>query len=124
MAALGVVLILAVGLGFGMGSWGWTAFAVLVLVLSLESFYFPTRFQLTDDGVRAERLFHRSFRAWGTVERVLEDPAGLYLSPSRRGGRFSMFRAFRLLWGEGDPELIREAVRTRVRADVEWTKVS
>lgn len=107
-----------------MKSWGWSAFAGLILFLSLESFYFPTTFLLTDDGVEARRLFHRSKRSWGTVRRVVEDPFGLYLCPFVRAGRFQTFRAFRLFWGEGDTEGIRTRVRARLGAEVEWTAVS
>lgn len=109
-------------LGLWMKSWGWSAFGGLVLFLSLESFYFRTRFQLTDDGVQARRFFHRSARSWQTVRRVIEDPLGLYLCPSGRGGRFQTFRAFRLLWGEGGSEEIRGRVRAHLGGEVEWTQ--
>lgn len=124
LAALGAVLILALGLGAGMKSWGWSAFAVAVLFLSLESFYFPTTFQFTNEGAEARRLFHRSSRSWGTVRRVVEDPAGLYLCPFVRSGRFQTFRAFRVYWGEGDREGIRGWARARLGGEVEWTVVS
>ena len=107
-----------------MKSWGWSAFAGLVLFLSLESFYFPTRFRLTEDGVQAQRLLHRSARSWKTIQQVVEDPQGLYLCPFRRRGRFQTFRAFRLLWGEGDPEQIRGRVQAHLGREVEWIRVS
>lgn len=108
---LGTILILAAGLGILTHSVYWGLFGAVVLFLSLEGFYFPTRYELDDRGVTVVRGMSRSERSWESVRRVIEDRAGLTLSPYR-GRRFmEPFRAIRLLFDGGDRARIVERVR-------------
>ena len=111
---MGTILILAAGLGILTHSAYWGVFGAVVLFLSLEGFYFPTRYELDERGVTMIRGVSRSERTWDSVRRVVEDRAGLTLSPYR-GRRFmEPFRAVRLLFDGGDREAIVRWVREAV----------
>ena len=117
---LAVILILAAGLGLVTRSVFWGMFGWTVLFLSLEGFYFPTRYEMDEQGVRIARIFSRSARPWESIRRVYEDRSGLTLSPYR-GRRFlEPYRALRLLFDGGDREEIVARVRASIGAETEW----
>lgn len=120
LAVLLLILILAVASGLWSRSIGWGVFAGLVLTLSLESFFFPTHYELAEMGPRIRRTFSRSAREWPQFRRVFEDRHGLTLSPFRGRRWLEPYRALRLLFDGGDPERICELVRGKVSADCEW----
>ncbi|MCC7141825.1 MAG: hypothetical protein IT349_06945 [Candidatus Eisenbacteria bacterium] len=120
MAVLVAILIIATGLGVLTASSFWGVFGAVVLFLSLEGFYFPTRYELSAEGVSVARMSSRSVRPWDTFRRVYQDRAGLTLSPYR-GRRFmEPYRAIRLLFDGGDQVAIVARVRASVGNDVEW----
>ncbi len=120
---LGVVLILSYGIGWTLEGWPWGVLAGLLLLFSLESFYLPTKYRVTEAGIAARRLFFRGDRPWPWIRRVYEDADGLTLSPFVGGSRWEGFRSFRLHFEGGEASEIRDQVRTGCAPEVEWIKV-
>lgn len=120
LAILG--LIAAVGLVTGLlcHSLFWGLFAVVVLGLSLEAYYFPTRYSLSESGLLVQKRFSRSTASWERFRRVYEDRRGLTLSPYRRRAMLEPYRSVRLLFDGGDRESILRRVRASLAPEVEW----
>lgn len=119
-------LVLAIILAMCVGSWFWTKsafwplFCFLVLFLSLESFFFPTRFELEEGKLTVHRRFSRSEREWSIFRRCSVDRDGMTLSPYRKPGFMDTYRAIRLRWGPVDREAVAAFVRARLGPDAVW----
>jgi hypothetical protein len=117
---LGIILAMCIGSWFWTRSAFWPLFCFLVLFLSLESFYFPTRFELEEGKLTVFRRFSRSEREWGIFRRCLVDRDGMTLSPYRKPSFMDGYRSIRLRWGRVDREEVVAFVRARLAPDVEW----
>jgi hypothetical protein len=101
----------------------WGGFAALVLVLSLDTYFFPCRYFLRDDGIVVKRPFSSSTREWSTFRRVYRDPRGLTLSPYDRRTMLEPYRAIRILFDGGDAQRIESRIRGALGPSVEWIEV-
>lgn len=117
---VGIILAMSVGSWFWTKSAFWPLFCFLVLFLSLESFFFPTRFELEEGKLIVHRRFSHSEREWSIFRRCQIDRDGMTLSPYRKPNFMDGYRSIRLRWGPVDREQVVAFVRTRLAADIEW----
>lgn len=93
---LAAILVLSFLAGLWMGGPYWGAFAFVVLFLSLEAFFLPGSFELSEQGVVVKKPFSRAERPWEHFRRVVFDRAGVTLSPFARRSWLETYRALRL----------------------------
>ncbi len=90
------ILVLSFLAGLWMGGPFWGAFAFVVLFLSLEAFFLPGSFELTERGVIVKKPFSQAERRWDQFRRVIFDADGVTLSPFARRSWLETYRAIRL----------------------------
>ncbi len=90
------ILVLSFLAGLWMGGAFWGAFAFVVLFLSLEAFFLPGSFELTERGVVVKKPFSQAERRWDQFRRVIFDADGITLSPFARRSWLETYRALRL----------------------------
>lgn len=91
-----------------------TALAALVLVLALAPFLFPTRYQLTDEGVFERRLGRWRGRKWDELRRVQVGPGAALVSPFAAPHRLDRYRGMLLYFDGGDRDSIVDILRGKV----------
>lgn len=108
-ASIAVVVILALGAAasFTFG-WMWGGVSVVVLVLSLNRFFLPSRFVMTDRGIVAHYPLCRVERQWQDIRRFLHDATGGYLSTRSRATRMDAFSGMHVLFGRNREEIIAQ----------------
>ncbi|MGD8237000.1 MAG: hypothetical protein PVH68_00485 [Armatimonadota bacterium] len=107
--ALLLLVLCVVHLAFGHP--GWVALSALVLVGALASFFLPTTYTLSDEGVAVRGLFGTTRREWGALRSHRADAQGVLLSPFSRPSRLDSFRGIYLRFQDN-----REQVMTIVAA--------
>jgi hypothetical protein len=116
-----LVLVLLILLSALAGVWMrglyWGIFAFLVLFLSLESFYLPTRYELTSEGVSVRKAFSRVERPWSAFRTAWSDALGITLSPFGRRHWLESYRGVRLRFAIETSDGQRTRIRARLR---EW----
>lgn len=117
---LALILALSAAAALYGGGVFWGLFCFAVLFLSLESFYFPTRFELRPEKLTVVRRFSRSEREWGIFRRCYADPVGLTLSPFSRSNWLESYRSIRLRFGADNRDRVVAYVRERLEPTVEW----
>lgn len=125
-AVFGMVLVLSVLAAFWMEGVYWGLFAFAVLFLSLEAFFLPCRFELTEEGVVVRKPFASVSRPWGHFRRVIFDRVGVTLSPFGRRHWLESYRAIRLRFKTGKAaggEPTRQQVRDYVLAHIDAQQV-
>jgi hypothetical protein len=98
-------------------------FAFLVLFLSLESFFLASRYALGPEGVRVERAFSKSQRAWSSFRGAWFDGLGVTLSPFGRRHWLETYRALRLRYGRTPAAPTREVVIAYLLAHLDPAQV-
>lgn len=93
-----LIFILAVlaGIWFWTYEWYMVALGGLFLFGTLASYFFPTKFTLSDDGVEFKRLGRAVKRGWGEFRSFYADKRGLMLSTFDRASRMDAFRGFNI----------------------------
>jgi hypothetical protein len=74
----------------------WGIFAIVLLFLSLEAFFLPSKYELSERGVRIHKAFSNADRPWNHYRRVSVDRTGITLSPFRGRNWLEAYRATRL----------------------------
>lgn len=120
---LGVILALSVLAAAWMRGTYWGLFAFLVLFLSLESFFLASRYALGPEGVRVERAFSKSERAWSSFRSAWFDGLGVTLSPFGRRHWLETYRAMRVRYGRPPSAPTREAVNEYLLAHLDPAQV-
>ena len=118
LAILIAILIVVLGLfaSVWMANIYWGIFAIVLLFLSLEAFYLPSRFELSEKGVKLHKVFSHMERPWTHFRRVSVDRSGISLSPFRKRNWLESYRAMRLTYVYGGrqvdpaPEQIHEFI--------------
>ena len=104
---LGGVIVLA----SVVGAWWWsqsfalTGLALVVLVASTASFFFPTRYALSPDGVEIARPWGRRQRPWSDFRRVRVRGQWLTLTPFERDTWLEEFRGVTMPVPSEQPEV-------------------
>ena len=105
-----IVLAGIVAFSIAAGVWGkawfWSGFCFAVLFLSLESFYFPTRFIMSEEKLVVIRRFSRSEREWKVFRRCMVDRQGITLSPFIKSNLLEAYRAIRLRYDSSDEDAV------------------
>ncbi len=104
----------------------WGLFAFGVLFLSLEAFFLPARFELSEEGVTVRKAFSRVERPWGQFRRVIFDPVGVTLSPFARRHWLEAYRGTRLRFARpaaGRDTPAPEEVRRFILAHIDLEEV-
>lgn len=115
-AALGLLLVAATSAAVGaVGQHtAWAVFAALVLVVALGRFYFPSRFELDDDGVVARYPLGRRRARWRDLRRFDHDDEAGVLGRRARASRYER-GAIPLDFGSDSARVIAE-IEARVDA--------
>ncbi len=79
---------------------GWGLFAAAVLIVGLNRFFFPTTYELTEEGITANYPLKTVHYPWRELRRFVYDRAGGFLSPRARRSLLDEYRGISLLFGE------------------------
>jgi len=79
---------------------------LLILFFSLHSYYFPTHYEATDDGIVVKNIFLTQRRDLAEFKRVYHGKNGVLLSPFNRKTFLNHFRGIFLLLPEQRDEII------------------
>lgn len=93
------------------GSPAWGAFALLVLTMALNRFYFPSRYDIDQEGISARSLLGTKRLRWDEVRRFVTDRHGGYLSQRPARTWLDPWRGMHILFGTQ-----RDAAVERIRA--------
>ncbi len=100
LIGVGVIFVLAAVIWLTTNAM-YSVLAVVILVVALNRFFFPSRFQLDDDGITARYPLGRSRLEWSDVRRFVHGPDGAFLATRAVSGRYDR-RGVHLLFGSGD----------------------
>ena len=89
------------------GLW-WGVGAALLLVTTLNRFYFPSRFQIDDEGITARYLLRRQRLKWKDIRRMACDGHGAYLSSRSRASRLDAYSGMHVLFGRKRDSVVEQ----------------
>jgi hypothetical protein len=92
---------------------GWGVFAFVVLVAACNRFYFPTHYELTDEGIVAHFPLRTVRYRWRDLRRFVYDETGGFLSPRAKGSFLDEYRGISLLF-PGESAKIVQTIRGRL----------
>lgn len=93
-------------------------FITIILLFSLRSYFLPTRYRMSDEGIMVETALGRTIRRWETFKRFSLDNNGLFLSPFDKPSRLENFRGLYVLLN-GNGSQVAAYVRERIRQPTE-----
>jgi hypothetical protein len=96
ISVLVFILVILVGIWFWTYEWYMVALGGLFLFGSLASYFLPTRFTLSDEGVEMRRIGRQIKRGWSEFRSFYADKRGLMLSTFDRPSRMDAFRGFNI----------------------------
>ncbi len=79
----------------------WGVFAAAALVVGCNRFFFPTRYELTEDGITARFPLKTRHYQWTELRRFVYDQTGGFLSPRAKQSFLDEYRGISLLFGSG-----------------------
>jgi len=85
----------------------WTILAFLFLFITLNSYFLPIRYILTEEEIIIDRKIFRSKRAWKVFRRIVPTKVGVVLSPFAQGSFLDNFRGIHIFLPEEKEEIIR-----------------
>ena len=94
----------------------WGVFAVMVLLVGCNRFFFPTRYEITVEGITARFPLRTIAYQWTDLRRFVFDDTGGFLSPRVRRSLLDEYRGISLLFPEDAEEVIQE-IRNRLPAE-------
>jgi len=89
--------------------------AMLVLLVALNRFFFPSRFEIDDEGITAHYLLSSQRLEWAGLRRFLHDENGGYLSTRARRSRLDAWKGMHILFGDERDRVI-SLIRERLPA--------
>lgn len=96
-------------------SWGFLFLAVLILTASLSPFFFPTKYELTQDKVKVHFLAVKKEKAWSEFRSFYPDKNGVFISPFAGPSRLENYRGIYLRY-----EKNREQVLNFVKSKIDY----
>lgn len=87
--------------------------SIVLLLGSLAPFYFPTRYELTEDKLKIKYAFSSVERSWGFYRSYYPDKNGVLLSPFARPSRLESFRGVYVRF-EGNKEAVLGFIEKRM----------
>lgn len=85
----------------------WSALAALLLFLSLHRFFFPSRYQIDNEGITYEHLWSRRRYRWDQVHRFYLDERGGFLMTTAYRPRLRPLQGVHLLFDGAREEAVR-----------------
>jgi|UniRef100_A0A7C6A851 hypothetical protein len=85
----------------------WAVIAVLIFFISLNNYYLPITYTLTDKMVIIDKKIYKEKREWQTFRRYFLTSNGLVLSPFSKKTFFDNFRGLHLLLPKDKDEIIK-----------------
>lgn len=67
---------------------------------SLSSFFFPTKYLMTDETITIRSVFRKNSVSWNRLKRYYIDKNGVFLSPFAQPSRLENFRGIYLRFGD------------------------
>jgi hypothetical protein len=117
-AAMGVTWIIAAAVVVYATTFNvfWPVFAVLFLLAALNRFFFPTRFDVDDEGITATSLFGTRRMTWRQVRKFVHDETGGLLSDRARHSRLDALRGrgVHVMFGRAGDRAVR-AIKERLQ---------
>ena len=108
LCAAGVIALAAWICADLMEHFGWAVLAVVVLVVGANRFFFPTRYELDDEGITARFPLKTSRYRWAELRRFVYDRSGGFLSPRAKRSFLDEYRGISLLFPDDSQEIIQE----------------
>jgi hypothetical protein len=121
LVLIGIILGVLVVVKISFAHEGYVVLAGVLLVLALGKYFFPTRYELSDTGVRTTFLGHGYSRPWRVYSSVYNCRGGVHLSPFREPSRLDTFRGSFLLCRRNKKEVlafVREKIRGEASREV------
>ncbi len=115
LMALGVVLLAGLLLALATRSAAAGAFAVALLLASTLSYFVPTGYEITAEGVAVERLGQRTLWKWADFRSVVRQGNRIWLSRYPGNSVTARIRSVRMDLPERGDE-VHEYVRNRIEA--------
>jgi len=100
-----IVIVIAVVYFATMSVW-FGVLAVLILFGSLTSFYFPTRYTLTDEDIFVKTTTQNLKKKWTQYRSYFPDKNGVLLSPFVRPSRMENFRGIYIKFWNNKDEVV------------------
>lgn len=97
--ALAVIVAFCALIFFAFSSITWAVLSLVVLLASLSRFFFPSRFEIDEEGITAKYPLRRMRLQWAELRRFAHDRYGGYLSTRIRPSRFDAFKGMHILFG-------------------------
>jgi len=80
--------------------------SVVIMLGSLSPFYLPTRYELTEDKVKVNYVFHSMEKSWTSYRSYYPDKNGVLLSPFPRPSRLESFRGVYIRFAGNKEEVL------------------
>ena len=93
--------------------WAWGLFAAGLMIGLLSRFFFPSEYQVDDEGVAARHGLTRQRLRWGDIRRFAHGARGGYLSTRSRSSALDGFRGVHLLFAGNGPAVV-ERIQSRL----------
>lgn len=107
LAATSVIALAAWLSALIMGQLAWGVFASGVLVIACNRFYFPTRYELTAEGITARFPLKTIRYRWVEIRRFVYDQNGGFLSRRARGSFLDDYQGISLLFPKDSGKVIQ-----------------
>jgi hypothetical protein len=91
-----------------------TVLAAIILVIATAPFLFPTRYQLTDEGVFERRLGRERGRKWSELRRYQLGKGAALVSPFRRPSALERYRGLILYLDGSDRRTVESILAERI----------
>lgn len=112
--AIILIILILVFIYFTLGGLFWALLAGLLLIGSVSSYFLPTSFRVTNDGLTVKTKGRESEFEWDYFKRYHIFDDGIALSPYKEPSRLDNYRGVFLRFGDADPEKIKELVREKL----------
>lgn len=87
-------------------SWGFLFLAVLILTASLSPYFFPTRYELTQEQVKVFFLAVKKIKTWSEFRSYYPDKNGVFISPFAKPTRLENYRGLYLRYERNQEEVL------------------
>ena len=94
-------------------SWGFLFLAVLILTASLSPYFFPTKYELSQEKVKVHFLAVKKEKAWSEFRSFYPDKKGVFISPFAKPNRLENYRGLFLRY-EGNQEEVLNFVKSKI----------
>ncbi|MCD6384585.1 hypothetical protein J7M23_02300 [Candidatus Sumerlaeota bacterium] len=94
--------------------WWWSVLALFFLLTSLAQYFFPTRYELDEDGITVHFLLTKKRRSWSEFRSFYKSARGVVLSPFLKPSRLDTYRGIHILCRNNRDEVI-EFVSTKLK---------